>query len=177
MKIKLEDMDLIKRNDENGKVGEIRSVRSLSVYGRRRIVELPIPGSVGNVFQDMGRNPITIALEGDLVGPNATKVLDDLNSKFELKKPIKFSTDITPISGISEIVIENFTVHFAKGERFMIRYSMILKEYASANAGWNKGPGETLPPSQEINSQNELRRKVSKIFEESKSESQDGATI
>jgi hypothetical protein len=171
MKMKLDDVDLIKRNDKDGKLSEIRSVRSLSIYGRRQIVELPIPGSVGNVFQDMGRKPITISLEGDLVGPNATKVLDDLNSKFELKKPIKFSTDITPISGITEIVMENFTVHFAKGERLGIRYSMILKEYTSANAGWNKGSGETPPPSQENDSQKELQKKVNKIFEESKAES------
>jgi hypothetical protein len=171
MKIKLDDLDLIKRNDKDGKLSEIRSVRSLSIYGRRQIVELPIPGSVGNVFQDMGRKPITISLKGDLVGPNAAKVLDDLNSKFELKKPIKFSSDITPISGITEIVMENFIVHFAKGERLGIRYSMILKEYASANAGWNKGPGETPPPNQEKASQKELQKKVNEIFERSKSES------
>lgn len=171
MKMKLDDVDLIKRNDKEGKLSEIRSIRNLSVYGRRQIVELPIPGSVGNVFQDMGRNPITISLEGDLVGPNATKVLDDLNSKFELKKPIKFSTDITPISGITEIVMENFNVHFAKGERLGIRYSMVLKEYASANAGWKRGPGETPSPNQETDSQKEVQQKINKIFERNNSES------
>ncbi len=168
--MKLDDVDLIKRNDKDGKLSEIRSVRSLSVYGKRQIVELPIPGSVGNVFQDMGRKPITISLEGDLVGPNATKVLDDLNSKFELKKPIKFSTDITPISGITEIVMEDFNVHFAKGERLGIRYFMVLKEYASAKAGWKQGPGETPPPSQEVDSKREVNKKIDNIFEDSKSE-------
>jgi len=171
MKMKLDDVDLIRRIDKEGRISEIRSVRKLSVYGRRQIVELPIPGSVGNVFQDMGRNPITISLEGDLTGPNATKVLEDLNSKFELKKPIKFSTDITPISGITEIVIENFVVHLAKGDRLGIRYSMVLKEYASTNAGWKRGPGETEPPNQEANSQKEIQQKAKEIFEGSKSES------
>jgi len=170
MKMKLDDVELIKRADKEGKLCEIRSIQGLSVYGKRRIVELPIPGSVGNVFQDMGRNPITISVEGELTGPNSGKVLEDLNSKFELKKPIKFSTDITPISGITEVIIENFEVHFAKGDRLGIRYSMILREFASANAGWKRGPGETPPPSQEDNSKKEVQEKAGKIFEGTKTE-------
>ena len=170
MKMKLDDVELIKRADKEGKLSEIRSVQGLSIYGKRRIVELPIPGSVGNVFQDMGRNPITISLAGELTGPNSAKVLEDLNSKFELKKPIKFSTDITPISGITEVIIENFEVHFAKGERLGIRYAMILREYASASAGRKRGPGETSPPSQEDNSKKEVQEKIGKIFEGTKTE-------
>lgn len=168
--MKLEEVDLIKRIDNDGKLSEIRCIRSLSIFGKRQIVELPIPGSVGNVFQDMGRNPITIMLEGDLIGPNAAKALESLNSKFELKKPIKFTTDITPISSITEIVIENLTIHFFKGERLGIRYTMALKECASASAGWKKGPGQTPPPGQEANAQREVQLKADKIFQESKVE-------
>jgi len=166
--MKLDDFELIKRVDKDGKANEIRSISNLVVYGKRRLVELQIPGSVGNVFQDMGRNPITISLDGELTGLQATKVLEDLNSKFELKKPIKFSTDIPTISGITEIVIDNFTIHFAKGDRLGIRYSIVLREYASANTGWKKGPGETLPPSQEADSKKEVQKKIDKVLEENK---------
>ena len=47
MHMKLDDIELIKREEKDGTVNEIRSIHALSVYGRRRIVELPIPGSVG----------------------------------------------------------------------------------------------------------------------------------
>jgi len=168
MHIKLDDIELIKREEKDGTVNEIRSIHALSVYGRRRIVELPIPGSVGNVFHDMGRKPIIISFEGELTGPNAANVLENLNSKFELKEPLPFSTDITPISSITEVIINDFTVHFASGFRLGIRYSMVLKEHTSASTGGKRGPGETPPPSQEGTSKKEVQQKADKIFEETK---------
>ena len=164
MHMKLDDIELIKREDKDGSVNEIRSIRALSIYGKRRIVELSIPGAVGNVFQDMGRKPIIISFEGELTGPNATSVLENLNSKFELKEPLPFSTDITPISSITEVIINDFTVHFARGVRLGIRYSMVLKEHTSASTGGKRGPGETPPPSQEESSKKDAQRKTDKIF-------------
>jgi mannose/fructose-specific phosphotransferase system component IIA len=169
MHMKLDDIELIKREDQDGAVKEIRSVRTLSVFGRRRIVELPIPGAVGNVFQDMGRNPLTISFDGELVGPNAASILQDLTSKFEMKKPILFSSDITPISDISEVIIENFVVHLASGVNLGILYSMILKEHTSASTGGKRGPGETEPPSQEESSKKEIQQKTKEMFEDAKS--------
>jgi hypothetical protein len=169
MQIKLDDVELIKRVDKNGKIQEIRSVHNLSIYGRRRIVELPIPGSVGNVFQDMGRNPLMISFEGELVGPNSDTVLQDLKSKFELKKPLPFSTDIAPINSISEVVIYDFAVNFSAGINQTIRYLMILKENKSASTGSPRGPGETKPPEQEERSKRDIEQKVGRIFEKVKS--------
>ncbi len=169
MQIKLDDIELIKREDKDGSITEIRSISALSVHGKRRIVELSIPGSVGNVFQDMGRKPIVISLEGELTGPNATTVLESLNSKFEFNEPISFSTDITPLSGITEVVIDDFNVHFAAGVRLGIRYSMTLKEHTSASTGEKRGPGETPPPSQEESSDRAVQQKTDSIFEGTKS--------
>ena len=169
MQMKLDNIELIKRDDKDGIINEIRSIRALSVYGKRRIVELPIPGSVGNVFQDMGRKPLIISFEGELTGPNAAKVLENLNEKFELKKPLPFSTDITPISSITEVILNDFSVHFDSGFRLGIRYSMVLKEHASASISGKRGPGETKPPSQEESSKIEVRQKTDKIFEGTKS--------
>jgi hypothetical protein len=169
MQMKLDDIELIKRVDTDGSVSEIRSIQSLSVFGKRRIVELSIPGSVGNVFQDMGRKPTVISLEGVLRGPNATAVLGNLNSKFELNEPVPFSTDITPLSGITEVVIDDFTVHFEAGVRLGVRYSMILKEHTSASTGEARGPGETPPPSQEDSSGKAVQQKTDSIFEGTKS--------
>ena len=168
MHVKIDDVELIKKEDRDGAVAEIRSVQSLSIYGKRRIVELPIPGSVGNVFQDMGRNPVVISLEGELAGPNSASAIENLNSKFEMQEPIRFETDIMPISSITEVIISKFAVHFSKGVRFGIRYSMVLKEHVSASTGGKRGPGETPPPSQDESSKTEVKQKTDKIFEESK---------
>jgi hypothetical protein len=167
--IRLDDIELIKREDEEGAVKEIRSVSSLSIYGGRSIVELPIPGSVGNVFQDMGRNAIVVTFDGKLVGPNAASTLQSLKDKFELKKPVPFSSDVTLLSEITSVVIEKFAVHFLGGTDLGIRYSMILKEQASASSGGTAGPGETEPPSQEERSKKAAQLKINQMYEKAKS--------
>jgi hypothetical protein len=166
MHIKIDNVELLKREDKIGKISEIRSIHNLSVYGKRRIVELPIPGSAGNVFQDMGRNPITITFTGELVGPNTESILQDLTAKFELRKPVPFSSDIAPINSISEVVIEDLVVHYETGVGSGVRYSMMLKEHASASKGAKRGPGETPPPSQEESSRSEIQRKINKVYGE-----------
>ena len=165
MHIKIDNVELLKRADKDGKIQEVRSISKLSVYGKRRIVELPIPGSAGNVFQDMGRNPITITFNGELVGPNTDSILQDLTAKFESQKPIPFSSDITPINSISEVVIENLAVHYENSVNMGVRYSMVLKEHVSASTGAKRGPGETPPPSQEERSKNEIQQKIDKMFD------------
>ena len=169
MHMKLDEIELIKRVDEDGAVEEIRSIHNLSVSGKRRIVELQIPGLTGNVFQDMGRNPLRLSFDGELVGPGAKETLQDLKSKFELKKPVPFSSDITTINDVTEVVIEDFTVHFIGGVPSGSRYSMILREHKSASTGGGGGPGETKPPSQEEGAKKDVEQKTRKIFESAKS--------
>jgi hypothetical protein len=164
--LKLGDIDLIKREDKNGTVKEIRSIHSLSVFGKRAVVELAIPGSEGNVFQDMGRNPTVIYFDGQLLGPNAVGTLQNIKKKFELKKPVPFSSDVALISGITGVIIEKFTAHFMGGVNLGVSYSMVLKEHTSGSKGGKKGPGETKPPSQEKSAEDEIQGKIGKVFEE-----------
>jgi hypothetical protein len=141
--VRLDNVELLKRDDKHGKVAEIRSIYSLSVYGGRSIVELPIPGSVGNVFQDMGRAPLLITFDGLLLGPNSMDTLKDLKEKFELGKPVDFSSDIGLINEIDKVVIEKFNVHFEGGINMTVRYSMVLKEYLASE----KDKTKKEPPS------------------------------
>lgn len=171
MHMKLDDVELIKRVVKGGVVEEVRSIYNLSISGRRRIVELEIPGLIGNVFQDMGRKPIKISFDGELDGLGITNTLQELKSKFELKKPVPFSTDITTINDVTEVVIENFSVHFTSGDASGSRYSMVLREHKSASTGGGGGPGETKPPSQEEGAKKDVEEKTRRIFEDVKSSS------
>jgi len=169
MHMKLDDIELIKRVDKDGAIEEIRSIHNLSISGKRRIVELQIPGLTGNVFQDMGRNPLRISFDGELVGPGTMNTLQDLKSKFELKKPVPFSSDITTINDVTEVVIEDFTVNFVGGLTTGSRYSMVLREHKSSSTGGGGGPGETEPPSQEEDAKKDVEQKTRKIFDGVKS--------
>lgn len=166
--LKLDDVELIKREDKDGAVQEIRSVYALSVHGGRSIVELPIPGSVGNVFQDMGRNPLTVSFEGELVGPNASSILKDIKAKFELNEPVPFSSDFAVLSDITSVIIEKFAIYFVGGINLGVRYSMVLKEQVSASTGEETGPGETEPPSQEEKSAKEVQNKIKQMYQKTR---------
>ena len=169
MRMKLDDIELIKRVDKDGGIGEIRSIQNLSISGRRRIVELQIPGLTGNVFQDMGRNPLRISFNGELVGPDVMNTLQDLKSKFEMREPVPFSTDIPTIGDVTEVIIENLAVDFIGGIAEGNRYSMVLREHKSASTARARGPGKTKPPSQEESAKRDVEEKTRRIFETVKS--------
>lgn len=164
MLMKLDDIELIKRVDKDGAIEEIRSVYNLAISGKRRIVELEIPGLTGNVFQDLGRNPLMISFEGELIGSNTMKTLQDIKTKFEMRKPVPFSSDIVPITDVTEVVIENLTVQFIGGAPCGSRYAILLREHKSSSTGGGGGPGETPPPSQEESAKKDVKTKTSKIY-------------
>jgi hypothetical protein len=167
MHLKLGDIDLIKREDKSGAVIEIRSVQSLSLYGRRSIVELSIPGSDGNVFQDMGRNPSVITFEGELIGSKAESTAQSLKEKFELRIPVPFASDIALVRDITSVIIEKFTVHFIGGENLGIRYSLFLKEHKSNKSGAKSQSSkeDKDPPSQAEKSKKDVKEKIDEEFE------------
>jgi hypothetical protein len=168
LKIKLGDVDLITRVDDGGSVKEIRSVANISVSGRRRIVELDIPGSSSSVFQDMGRNSLRISFDGELVGSNAKKTLQSLKSAFEQKKSVPFSSDITTLNDITEVVIESFTVNFMGGIPSGNRYSIVLREAKSSAVG-RKSEDKGLLPSLVDAAEEYLEQQIKEISKEIKS--------
>lgn len=149
-------IDLIKRVQLGERVEEIRSVHNVSISGRRRIVELQIPGSKGNVFQDMGRIPLRISFDGELAGPTAGRALVDIASKFELSKPVSFSSSLAVLNDITEVVIDSFNVSFMDGVPDGSRYSVVLRECKSKNTSGKKLSTETEPPDQEEKGESEF---------------------
>ena len=70
MSIIIDKLDLIKRV-QDGILEEIRNITYINIIDRRNIVELDIPGSQGNIIQDMGFDAITVELFGEMIGQNA----------------------------------------------------------------------------------------------------------
>jgi hypothetical protein len=158
MKIKLDDMELISRIDEGGTVKEIRSIRNLTISGRRRIVELEIPGSKTNVFQDLGKQPLRIVIEGEIIGQETTDTLQGFKAKFEEGKPLPFATDIVTIASLSEIVIEDFSIIYDNSMPLGNAYTITLREHTPVT-----GPGETTPPNQEEEAKTEIENRTKEI--------------
>lgn len=158
MQMRVEDIDLIMRNDEDGVIRELRNIANLSISGERSVVELKIPGSDSNVFQDLGRDPVKISFDGRLVGPDTPDTLDQLRDLFSKGKVLSFSCDISPLTEVTEVVMEKFSATLKNTEPSGSEYSMVLREHEP-----EKGPGETPPPEQKQSAKEEVRSKVKEI--------------
>lgn len=167
MYIKLDDIDLIKRVDEEGATIEIRSVHEVHVSARRKVVELPVPGSQSNIFQDMGRDPRCVRLEGRLIGKGASDTMKAIRTKFNSGELIPFSSDIWAIEDITTIIFEGFSARVHEGIPLEISYTMLLRE---AKPPPEEGAGEKGAPSQKGEADKEVEEKTKEITKEKEKE-------
>ncbi|MCX8188606.1 MAG: hypothetical protein N3F64_02760 [Nitrososphaeria archaeon] len=159
MNIKLDDLELVKRVDQEGTILETRSIINVTLSNRRQVYEIKIPGHDGSVFQDFGRYPITIIVEGLLTGPNSKNTFQDLNSKFKLGKPVQFVSDIPSITEISEVVIESFRATIVSYSPTSYCYILVLKEHKSTKQE------EKPAPSQEEAAKEETESIIKEVYD------------
>jgi hypothetical protein len=128
MSIVIDGLDLIRRV-QDGILEEIRNISYINIIDRRNIVELDIPGSQGNIIQDMGFDAIKVELFGEVMGQNSRASLESLRDKYESNKPISFSSDITSIAEIINVIIEYLYIEEVAGSPFRYKYYIFLREY------------------------------------------------
>jgi Carboxypeptidase regulatory-like domain/DNA circularisation protein N-terminus len=131
MSIEIDSFPLIKRiqDSQSNKLQELRNVYNISINARRAIVEHRIAGSDTTILQDMGRNPIRVRFEGDLIGEKSKDSLQDLWIKFRQGKPVPFSSDITGITDLTNVLIEELAIQSVGGNPDRYHYFMSLSEY------------------------------------------------
>ncbi len=153
MDIRLDDLDLIKviRDSPESAAKEIRSISSVDVRAERSIVEIIIPGSEGNVHQNMGRAPIRIFLRGLLWGPDAKTTLETLRSKCGGGAPIQFTSDLSGATEVDQVIIEQLNVDEVAGLPSRYDYTIVLKEYRELGP-----PIEEEAPQQEGEAEQEV---------------------
>ncbi len=146
MDVKIDDLELIKRIDDSDShvVKEIRSVSSVVLDDRRAIVELRIPGAEGSVLQDLGRRPVVVRFEGELQGEDAKTTLESLRAKFKSGKPLPFSSDLTDVAEVTQVLIEDLHIDESMGSSNSFGYSLTIREYIEP-----KEPEDEEPPSQD----------------------------
>jgi hypothetical protein len=159
LNIKLDDIELVKRVDEEG-VREVRSILNVTISGKRHVKEFKVPGLEGNVFQDLGRDSLTIIVEGLLTGLNSKNTFQEMNSKFKLGRPVPFITDIPSLTEISEVVVEGFKAKVVSGVSLNYWYLLTLKEHKSSP------PQQSEASSQEETAREETKEAVKQIRKE-----------
>ncbi len=154
MSVKLDDIDLIKVVKGNGggegeaaaesdsHLQEIRTIYGMRIVDRRNIVEIEIPGSSGNLLQDMGCDPVKITLAGEIMGEKASETIEHVFTKYNAGTPFEFHSDLTAIAEVNKVVIENFAVEEIGGSISRYRYVMTLLEYKEPKEQEEEGEEE-----------------------------------
>jgi hypothetical protein len=87
---------------------EIPRIASIRTYEDRRMIELPVPGRVGSLFQDLNTSPTRIAITGSLYGDEARDdFLQKLREKYKAGAPVTFVADIITATEVKYVVVQN----------------------------------------------------------------------
>lgn len=108
---------------------ELPQVQQITTLNRRALAEHKPPGMAGSLFQDLGRHSTRLVVSGVATGPNALKVVEDLDKKFKAQKPLSFTADIAAASKIDQMLIENLSVEELAGKPERFAYVLTLGEY------------------------------------------------
>lgn len=108
---------------------ELRSVQNVRADDNRTLVELRVPGQSGSVFQDLGRAPASVVLEGLLIGEGAEPTLEKLRSAYLGGSVLSFASDIAIGTELTDVVIADLLVRQEAGHRDRYRYTIKVREH------------------------------------------------
>jgi hypothetical protein len=125
---------------------DLPGIQNLHTEEARTLVEQRVPEQKGSVFQDLGREPVTIALDGFLFGESVLDTLETLRGAQSRAEPQSFAADVVVGTDLTEVVIETFRVRQVAGYANRYRFVMRLREHVpppqsatAANAPVNAG--------------------------------------
>jgi hypothetical protein len=108
---------------------EIPRIASINTLERRAFVEMPVPGRVGSLFQDLNTTPTRIAISGSLYGDEARNAfLEEVRGKFREGLPVTFVADIVTATEVQYVIIETLRFQESGIRPDQIDYFMVLQE-------------------------------------------------
>jgi len=108
---------------------ELNGVQELHTEESRTLVEQRVPEQQGSVFQDLGREPVTVILEGLLFSAEALSGLERLREAQIKAEPLAFAADVVVGTELTDVIIEDLRVRQVAGYQHRYRYTLRLREY------------------------------------------------
>ncbi|HEX9116931.1 MAG TPA: hypothetical protein VGA61_12755 [Anaerolineae bacterium] len=108
---------------------EIPNIEAVQMLERRTLVELPVPGRTGSLYQDLNTAPARIAIFGSLYGDDArADFLTKLRGKFRDGAPVTFVADILTATSVQYVVVESLDFGESGTRPDQITYTIQLRE-------------------------------------------------
>lgn len=112
------------------RIGEIELIglQNLHTEDARAFVEQRGPGQQGSVSQDLGREPVTIVMEGLLL-KDTHAALEELREAQQEAKPLAFAADVIAGATFTDVLIIAFKVRQLAGYRDHYWFHLRVREY------------------------------------------------
>jgi len=112
------------------RIGDVmlQSVQNLYTEEVRTLAEQRVPDQQGNIFQDMGREPITLVLEGLMFGESVLPDIEAFRVMQAAGKPVPFAADIVVGTELTDVIIEDVRIRQLAGYQNHYRYVIRLRE-------------------------------------------------
>jgi hypothetical protein len=108
---------------------EITRLASIHLLEHRTWVELPIPGRIGSLFQDLNTAPTRIALHGSVQGDQAREdFMTAVRQQFRAAEPVTFVADIVTATEVQYVVIETLEFEEQGNLPDELEYRVVLRE-------------------------------------------------
>jgi len=108
---------------------EIPRISAIRTVEDRRFVELPVPGRVGSLFQDLNTAPTRITISGSLYGDETRDdFLGKLRAKYQAGTPVTFVADIITATEVKYVVVETLLLEEAGKDPDQTEYFIRLQE-------------------------------------------------
>lgn len=111
-----------------GKI-ELIGVQDIFTEEARNLVEQRVPDQKGSVFQDLGRDPVTVVLEGVLFGDDVLDSIEELRRAQEKAEPLSFAADIAVGTELTEVIIEEARLRQVAGYAHRYRFTIRIREH------------------------------------------------
>ncbi|MGA7005826.1 MAG: hypothetical protein WBY28_02020 [Nitrososphaeraceae archaeon] len=183
MSIKLDDLDLsaVKGQLSMGLRSQTSSVTRIGTIDRRRIIKHDASAVYGTIVDDQGKASARLLIEGRFVGDEAMTGMSSLRTKYKKGEPINLVSDITLLSSINKVMIEELRIQMSSSGQLSYEYQMILREYVetvkkqSAIAPPQKAQALAAVGSQAADALQELKQDASAALQKAQSLAEVGA--
>jgi hypothetical protein len=111
-----------------GKI-ELTGLQKVHTEDARSLVQQRGPGQQGSVFQDLGREPVTLILEGILLGEDTQAGLEELRQAQQKAQPLPFAADVIAGADFTDVLIEDLRVRQIAGYANRFWFYIKIKEH------------------------------------------------
>jgi hypothetical protein len=108
---------------------EIPHIETIHSLEQRAFIELPVPGRVGSLYQDLNTVPARVVVRGSVYGDDKRDdFLNQVRGKFRDGAPLTFVGDIVTATSVQYVVIESLEIAEVAARPDQSEYVIVLRE-------------------------------------------------